>query len=322
MQNSLIQELIDAAGDYRENQNLSEHTTVQVGGPAKLVVFPAETNALQQLLLILNKQPETEVALLGGGANCFADSAGFDGVIISTTHWQDDYLLDGDLLVLGTGADLQQVAQRAADSGWGGIDFMAEVPGTLGGAVAINAGTITGGYVADCLQWVETLTWQGESRRYTSDQMEFGYRTSRLLYGREIVTRAAFRLKSCESLQCQPTDLKKRFQKVMDERHAKFPYQYPNSGSSFRSPGEPLPPVGKLIEDLEMRGLRIGDAQISEMHGNFIVNRGQATSDDILAIMEAMVQAVFEHHAVWLKPEVQYLCNRHRPRPKFYQKNS
>jgi UDP-N-acetylmuramate dehydrogenase len=281
------------------------------------MLFPTGAEELSRALAAI-AEAGSERALLGCGANVFADSRGYDGTVLNMTRWNDEFSLDSDgLLVVSGGANMRDVALRAAREGWSGIDFMALVPGTIGGAVAINAGTNVEGYVSDTLEWVETLSWFGEPRRHAAADMEFGYRTSRLLYGREIVVRAAFRLKPCAESERSIEELLAFFETAMGKRREKFPLDLPNFGSTFRSPGAPHPPAGKLIDALGMKGLRVGNAQISPMHGNFIVNLGGATSDDILTLMQRMHDAVLERYGVSLRSEVYYLANCERPRPGF-----
>lgn len=315
-----LKRLEDGLEELRRDEPLARHTSVQVGGPARAMALPRDARELGFLLGEVARETQAgrlpALCLIGGGANCFADSAGFDGLAIGTRAWRDPYLLeDSGMLVLGAGADLQESARAAAQAGWGGIDFMAEVPGSLGGAVAINAGTNVGGYVADRLAWVEALDWNGEPRRYLPHEMQFGYRSSRLLYGREIVTRAAFQLEPCDD----PQALLAHFDAVMAERHRKFPYEYPNFGSTFRSPGRPWPPAGKLIDDLGLKGRSTGRAQISPRHGNFIVNRGGALSGDILSLMGLIYAHVHRAHGIRLRPEVHYITTPGRPLPPCYR---
>jgi len=307
--------------DTRENEPLGAHNTIHIGGPARYMAFPTNESELAGLMQLISREPDLEKALIGRGANMFADSEGYDGLIINMTRWDAEFALDEEgLLVVSGGVDMHAAAVEAARQGWCGIDFMGVVPGTIGAAVAINAGTNVEGYVADCLKWVDAVDYLGEKHHYRCEEMEFGYRTSRLLYGREIITRAAFQLTSCEQAGRTAESTLALFEKAMDARRAKFPLNLPNFGSTFRSPGPPHPPAGKFIDDLGMKGLRIGNAQISLMHGNFIVNLGGASSDDVLALMQRMHDAVLEHYQVSLRPEVHYLCNSGRPKPTFFLK--
>lgn len=307
--------------DIREHEQLGLHNTIQIGGPARYMAFPANESELAGLMRLISNEPDLEKALIGRGANMFADSRGYDGLIINMTRWDSEFILDdAGLLVVSGGVDMHAAAVEAARRGWCGIDFMGVVPGTIGAAVAINAGTNVEGYVADCLKWVDAVNYAGEKRHYCCEEMEFGYRTSRLLYGREIIARAAFQLIRCEQAGRTPESTLAFFEKAMDARRAKFPLDLPNFGSTFRSPGPPHPPAGKFIDDLGMKGLRIGNAQISAMHGNFIVNLGGASSEDVLALMQRMHDAVFERYQVSLRPEVHYLCNSRRPKPSFFLK--
>ena len=233
------QKLKSLVADVRENEMIASHTTIRIGGPARWMVFPADEAELTRLLEPI-VAGDMERALIGRGANLFADSAGYRGVVINMTRWKTPFSIDDDgLMVVGGGANLRETAHEAARRGWGGIDFMAVVPGTVGAAVAINAGTNTEGFVADRAEWVETLTYTGEKRRYRGDEMEFGYRRSRLLYGREIVIRAGFRLVSCAAVGQTSQDIFARFETVLRTRESKFPLQLPNFGSTFRSPGPP-----------------------------------------------------------------------------------
>ena len=316
-----LQSLGSVVRNTREHEPLGAHNTIQIGGPALYMAFPTNEGELAGLMQLVSTEPDLEKALIGRGANMFADSQGYDGLIINMTRWDSEFALDDKgLLVVSGGVDMHAAALEAARQGWCGIDFMAVVPGTIGAAVAINAGTNVEGYVADCLKWVDAVNYAGERRHYCCEEMEFGYRTSRLLYGREIITRAAFQLTSCEEAGRTPESTLAFFEKAMDARRAKFPLDLPNFGSTFRSPGPPHPPAGKFIDDLGMKGLRIGNAQISAIHGNFIVNLGGASSDDVLALMREMHDAVLDRYQVSLRPEVHYLCNSGRPKPSFFMK--
>ncbi|MBN1867629.1 UDP-N-acetylmuramate dehydrogenase [Candidatus Sumerlaeota bacterium] len=319
MADAILDLLNGVVADVRPGEPLSAHTTVRVGGPARVMAFPSCEDELAALFRVLNEHPDVRLAYIGGGANLFADSRGVDGVVVSTRGWRREFALDADgLLAVGGGMPLRDVALEAAGLGWGGIDFMAEVPGTVGGAVVINAGTNVGGYVADRFEWVETIDRTGMKRRHAGAEMEFGYRTSRLLHGPELIVRAAFRLARLGELGLTPETVRARFDATMRERESKFPLDQPNFGSTFRSPGAPHPPAGKLIDDLGMKGLRIGGAEISRRHANFIVNLGGASSDDILALMTRMHEAVLERSGVALEPEVHYLADPGSPRPAFF----
>lgn len=315
---ALYPALKNAVADVRENEPIAQHVTVKVGGPAALMLFPHQDNELADALRILQSAGDTvDWFVMGHGANLFADSAGYDGALLNLSHWEWDFEISPDgVLTVGGGLDMQKVVEAAARQGWSGINFMAVVPGTIGGAVVINAGTHSeGGFIADRFLWAETLTLTGEHKRYTREEMNFGYRLTRLLGKHEIVMRAAFQLTPCDT----PNDLLATFKTMRRAREEKFPMGLPNFGSTFRSPGAPHPPAGKLIDELGMKGLPLGGARISEKHGNFIVNVDHATSSDIIGLMERMRQAVFDKFGVWLRPEVRYLCSHSAPCPDFLQ---
>ncbi|MFP4381257.1 MAG: UDP-N-acetylmuramate dehydrogenase [Candidatus Sumerlaeia bacterium] len=303
----------------RRNEPIARHTTVQVGGSASMIAWPADTVELIRCVQALENQTHpVEWTVLGGGANLFADSEGYEGIILNLSNWREEPVIDETgLMVVPGGMDMRQAAEFAARAGWGGIDFMAVVPGSVGGAVCINAGTHYEGYVADRLVWADTVDKSGLETRYKKDELEFGYRRSRLMAAAQIVIRAAFQLARLEGEDTSA--LLARFDAAMAERERKFPLDQPNFGSTFRSPGAPHPPAGKLLDDLGMKGRRIGNAQISPKHANFIVNLGGATSEDIIALMREMRDAVREAHGIHLRPEVHYLCNRTRQRPDLFR---
>jgi len=305
----------------RCDERLALHTTVRVGGAARIMAFATtEAELLDVIDVLVRADKGVEIAVIGTGANLLVDNDGFSGVVVNMANWRDDAEIDGDgLMVVGGGASLRDAALGAAARGWCGIDFMAVVPGTIGGAIVINAGTHGEGFVSDTLEWVETVALaDGERQRYTADEMAFDYRTSRLLGGREIVTRAAFRLTACGTAGTTPDDLLRGFEQVMEARREKFPLDKPTFGSVFRSPPPPQPPAGKLIDKVGLKGARLGDAMISPMHANFIVNLGRATSSDVLGLMQRMHDAVLEGTGISLRPEVRYLADVDRPRPDFF----
>jgi UDP-N-acetylmuramate dehydrogenase len=321
---NLRERIADLGVEVRLEEPLADYTTVRVGGPARLMAFPVRPSDLAAILKAVRLATQesglpVEFAVLGGGANVFADSHGFDGLILNMRRCdaQIEWGREG-LVVAPGGAAMREVAHEAARRGWGGVAFMAEVPGTIGGAVVINAGTNIGGYVADRLQWVETLTLDGEVHHYEREALGFGYRTSNLLHTPQIVLRAAFQLERLEALGHTPQSMLAHFDAVMTDRSEKFPLDLPNFGSTFRSPGPPFPPAGKMLDELGLKGFQIGAAQISDKHANFIVNRGGATSDDILGLIVHMREAVAARHGVLLRPEVHFLRSRRRPSPDFF----
>lgn len=304
---------------FQENAPIAPYTTVRVGGPARWLLFPKNADQLAALLRFHQEEyPACPLLLLGGGANCFVDSKGFDGLVINLRRWDEDISIQEKRLSCGGGLDMGRVAEAATRAGLGGLDFMAVVPGTVGGAVVINAGTHTEGYVADCLVEVETLDSGGALHRYDGAELAFAYRQSALIGKREIVTRAVFELPTLESLGLNEAAQFARFKESLAVRRAKFPLQWPNFGSTFRSPGRPYPPAGKLLDDLGMKGTRLGQAQISEKHANFIVNVGGATSADILGLMEKMQAVVEKAHGIRLRPEVHYIPAPGSPMPPLY----
>lgn len=305
--------------ECRQGEPIAPYTTVEIGGPADIMVFPHNADEVGAVLATLAVAPEGYPWLvLGGGANVFADSRGYPGLVLQMGRYDRALRVEGDVFIAAGGLPMEKLAHAAAEKGYAGIDFMAVVPGSVGGAVCINAGTHLEGYVADYLIWVETLNQRGELQRYQPEDLDFGYRHSRLLHSREIVVRAAFRLPACKQLGRVPEALMERFEAILAERAEKFPLDQPNFGSTFRSPGKGLPPAGKLLDDLGMKGTQVGAAQISAKHANFIVNLGGATSEDVIGLMTRMRDVVREAHGIALEPEVHYLRGPKAPTPEIF----
>jgi UDP-N-acetylmuramate dehydrogenase len=202
-------------------------------------------------------------------------------------------------MTVSAGTLLSEAAALAARSGLTGMEFAAGIPGSVGGAVVMNAGAY-GGEMKDILTGVRVLTAAGEIRMREVDELELSYRHSRMMEEQELVLEARIHLEPGEE-----TAIRARMEELRDRRVAKQPLEYPSAGSTFKRPEGYF--AGKLIEDAGLRGFRIGDAQVSEKHCGFVVNRGAATADEILQVIRAVQRRVQEHSGVELMPEVRLL---------------
>lgn len=279
--NQMCQRLID--------EPLSLHTSFRIGGPARLFLVP---QSIQQLVCALTLFPGAK--LLGKGTNVLPPDEGVDVVI--NTLGLDRFYFDNDSLVSEAGAQLSKLCIEAAERGLSGLEFAYGIPGTIGGAVYMNAGAY-GGQICDVIDWVEFF--DGERVMLASrDQLYFSYRDSVFKRNGWVVIRVCLRMVKSDSKL-----IRSRMEQIMRKRIETQPLDLPSAGSFFKRP-KPNFYVGKAIEELGLKGYRIGDAQISAKHAGFIVNLGSATAKDVLALAEVVKRLVQEKFNVTLEPEV------------------
>jgi UDP-N-acetylmuramate dehydrogenase len=295
-------ELPNVRGEIRRNEPLSGHTSFRIGGPADLLVLPADRDDLIAVLKEVNKQG-LPYFVLGGGTNLLVRDGGFRGAAISLQRMkavriEREYRSIGGsfaVVLAEAGASLAALLSFAVDEGFTGLEFSAGIPGTVGGAIRMNAGTAAG-ETGDVVESVSLLTPDGELVTKGRDEMGFGYRTSSIPEG-HLVIEVRFVLRRDEKAR-----IKARVKLLSEARKHRQPLGQPNAGSMFKNPQEES--AGKLIEEAKLKGKRVGDAQVSDKHANFIVNLGKARARDVLQLMEIVKQTVVEVHGVRLEPEI------------------
>ena len=280
---------------------LARLTTVRTGGAAELFARAGSLAQLERLVAWAAAEG-TEVGVVGSGSNLLVADAGVRGLIVKLDKDLSKIDLNGTRMLCGGGARLPAVSARAAQAGLTGIEFGVNIPGTVGGAVRMNANAY-GGELARVLEWVEVAGPDGTDRR-SPEQLGFSYRRSNLSAG-EIVAQASFALERAASEQVKATlaDMRAR-------RKAAQPSGIKTFGSTFKNPGDPRAErrtAGQLLDAAGCRGLRIGGAGFSEKHANFIENHGDATTADVIAVMAEGRRRVKERFGVELEPEVQAL---------------
>ncbi len=279
-------------------------TTVRTGGPAEYFARPASVHELERLLSWA-AESELEVGVVGSGSNLLVADAGVSGLVIKLDGELTTIELDGisaENLLCGGGARLPAVAAAAARAALSGIEFGVNIPGTVGGAVRMNANAY-GGALADVLEWVDVVSAAGTERR-TPDQLGFDYRRSNLASG-QVVARVSFHLRPAEQGQGKATlaDLRRR-------RKQTQPWGIKTFGSTFKNPDDPRAEgrtAGQLLDGAGCRGLRVGGAGFSSKHANFVENHGDASTADVIALMQEGRRRVREQFGVELEPEVQVL---------------
>jgi UDP-N-acetylenolpyruvoylglucosamine reductase len=280
---------------------LARLTTVRTGGPADFFARPGSERAVCELLAWAEAE-EIAVGVVGSGSNLLVADAGFRGLVVKLDGALATIERDGERLLCGGGARLPQASARAAREGLTGLEFGVNIPGTVGGAVKMNANAY-GGDLGRVLEGVDVATAAGVERR-RPEQLGFAYRRSNL-GPREVVARASFALAPAE-----PAEVKATLAGMRASRRAAQPSGIKTFGSTFKNPEHPLAEgrsAGVLLDQAGCRGLRVGGARFSEKHANFVENQGQATTADVIALMAEGRRRVRERFGVELEPEVQFL---------------
>lgn len=284
--------------NVRLHEPMKKHTTFRIGGPADYYLCPHSTEELQKILQIC-RENKLEFFILGNGSNLLVSDKGYRGVVIQLWKNFSDIETEDNTITVKAGAPLSKVAAEALEESLTGMEFASGIPGTMGGAVMMNAGAY-GGEMKDIIREVTVLTREGELLTLSKEEMNFGYRTSVVKEKGYVVISAVLQLRKGD---------REEIRKVMDElkerRVTKQPLDMPSAGSTFKRPEGYF--AGKLIMDAGLRGFSVGGAQISEKHCGFVVNKGDATAADVLGLIGEVQKRVQEKFGVALEPEVKFL---------------
>jgi UDP-N-acetylenolpyruvoylglucosamine reductase len=284
-------------GIVLENEPLSRHTTLRIGGPARRYCRVRTEEGLSRVLEAARAAGEP-LALLGMGSNVLAADEGFPGCVVRLEGEFLELAVEGDRLVAGGGAALGGACAAAARAGLSGLEAISGIPSSIGGAVRINAGAY-GGEIFDVLETVRLVGRDGGRRVAAAGEIPHGYRWTKLCETGEIVAQATLRLRPAST-----DEIREKTRVVSDRRRGALPSE-PNAGSIFKNPAGDY--AGRLIEACGLKGERRGDAAISTRHANVIVNVGAARAADVLTLMRLMRDSVREKFAVTLNPEVEFL---------------
>lgn len=296
MDQKFIEELQGIAGEenVRQKEPMSKHTTFRVGGPADVMVSP-KGEALSQVIRLCT-QHKVPYYIVGNGSNLLVGDGGIRGVVIEMGKGQDTLYIEENRVVAGAGTLLSKTANLAAEHGLCGMEFAAGIPGTLGGAVVMNAGAY-GGEMKDIIECVTVLDVNGGELTLTAEELELGYRRSCIIERGYIVTRVVLKLTPGDKVT-----ILNYMKELREQRTTKQPLEYPSAGSTFKRPEGYF--AGKLIQDAGLRGYRVGGAQVSEKHCGFVINLGQATAADIRKLIYDVQAEVEKQFQVRLVPEV------------------
>ncbi len=283
----------------KEMEPLCAHTTFRIGGPAAFYLVPEQAEEVKKAIAFANER-ELPFLTIGRGSNILFPDEGYDGVVIEVGRGMEHIeLMDDGRIRAAAGTGVGALAAAAARESLSGLEFASGIPGTLGGAVTMNAGAY-GGEIRDCLVSATVLDADGAIQELEKDELELGYRTSVIQKKGYIVLEALFQMKEGDRRAIQ-----QRMREMNESRRQKQPLEYPSAGSTFKRPEGNF--AGKLIEDAGLRGYRVGDAQVSEKHCGFVINRGNATAAQVRELIAHVQEKVFQMSGIKLEPEVKII---------------
>ena len=279
----------------KKDEPMKIHTTFRVGGPASYFVTPETEEEVAKVIEVCT-QENVPYYIVGNGSNLLVSDQGYEGVIIQIYKQMNRVEITENEIHAQAGALLSMIANRAMEAELTGFEFAAGIPGTLGGALRMNAGAY-GGEMKQIVESAEVLTSEGEVLNLTNEELGMGYRTSVIAKNDYVALSAVLKLEKGDrqEIRAYMEDLKER-------RVTKQPLEFGSAGSTFKRPEGYF--AGKLIQDSGMQGYRVGDAQVSEKHCGFVINRGNATAAQVCELMQEVVKKVKETSGVTLEPEV------------------
>lgn len=282
-------------GTVLTEEPMSRHTSFQIGGPAEIFVQPATGDEVRQAIC-LAKEEQIPFFVVGNGSNLLVSDDGFRGMIVQIGRNLQEISVEDNVIYAQAGALLSRVARTALEHGLTGMEFAAGIPGSLGGAVAMNAGAY-GGEMKDILTDAEVLTPDGEIKILSLEELDLSYRHSCIFDEDYIVLSVHLQLE-----QGDTTVIRNRMDELARARREKQPLEYPSAGSTFKRPAGYF--AGALIQDAGLKGYTVGGAQVSEKHSGFVINRGGATAEEVLFLIKQVQKKVKSRFGVTMEPEV------------------
>ena len=291
---------INIAGTVRFDEPMAEHTTFRVGGPADVYVRPQSAGDVQRVLE-LGRRENARVFTLGGGANILVSDAGIRGIVMDMRDFAEiTVAAQQDRARVGAGLPVSDAAAELADRGLAGLDFLYAMPGSVGGAVWMNA-RCYGSSIIDILESVEIVTAEGDAQTYVPREGDFDYKVSPFQTNGAVILAATIRV-----WEEEPRAIWERMREHEEDRTTKGHFSGPSAGSVFKNNRAFGRPSGKIIDSLGLRGYQIGGARISDQHANIIINTGTATARDIRELIEFVETQVQERLGLRLEREVLY----------------
>ena len=296
----LIEELKNILGDegVKVEEAMSRHTSFKVGGNAQIFVEPGDEEALQRLLKLINAE-KIDHYIIGNGSNMLVSDKGYKGIIISMLKFTSPSLIENESITISAGKTLKELTEFARDNSLSGLEFAYGIPGSVGGAVFMNAGAYDG-EIKEVLDKVKVMDKEGNVLSLNTGELDLSYRHSNIEEKGYIVLEAKFNLKKADK-----SAIWKKMQELMARRIDKQPLNFPSAGSTFKRPEGYF--AGKLIDDAGLRGYSIGGAKVSDKHCGFIVNADKASAEDVYALITYVRLKVKEKFDVELELELRVL---------------
>lgn len=293
----VYKELCQISGEENvlRDEPMKRHTTFRIGGPADYFVTVHSKEEIKEILLLCKKE-QISYYILGNGSNLLVGDKGYRGVVIQICRQMNEIYTKGNKIYVQAGALLSKVAAEALANSLTGFEFASGIPGTLGGAVMMNAGAY-GGEMKHVLESAEVLTPEGEFLTLSLEELKLGYRTSVIAENDYTVLSAVITLE-----KGNPDEIKAYMDDLKERRTTKQPLEYASAGSTFKRPEGYF--AGKLIQDSGLKGYSVGDAQVSEKHSGFVINRGNASAEDVLTLIKHVQDTVEQKFGVRLETEV------------------
>ena len=300
MNSEIIKKFSDLLGEERvfTGEAMSRHTTFKIGGPADYFLMPDKGTDVGRIVKIC-KESGIPYFILGNGSNLLVGDGGYRGAVIQIYKNMSAVTVEGTEITVQAGELLSVVAAAEKNAALTGFEFAGGIPGTMGGAVVMNAGAY-GGEMKDVLTEVTVMDDEGEIITLPADKLELGYRTSIIKTAGYIVLEAKLQLK-----EGNPEVIRETMKDLTIRRTTKQPLEYPSAGSTFKRPEGYF--AGKLIMDSGLAGYQVGGAQVSEKHCGFVINAGGATARDVRTLMDNVRDIVYKKYGVTLEPEVKFL---------------
>ncbi len=300
MNSQIIEKLheILPEGSILLHEPMSKHTTFRIGGEAEVFLEIEDLAQLQQVLPLFI-DAEEPYFLLGNGSNLLVSDSGYEGTILRLSGEFTDVSIRDNLVTVGAGVLLSTVAKMAAEKGLTGLEFAAGIPGTVGGAIVMNAGAY-GGEMKQVVKTAMLMSPEGDLISVSGEDMAFGYRTSRIKHSKDILLSVTLELAPGNR-----EDILATMNELAQKRREKQPLEYPSAGSTFKRPEGNF--AGKLIMDCGLRGFQIGGAQVAEKHCGFVINKNQATAKDVSDLMKHIQKVVLKETGVLLEKEIIFL---------------
>lgn len=282
-----------------ENASMADYSSFRAGGKASFLVMPESESRFADTLNLLSSE-DIEYFVLGNGSNILISDKGYDGVIVKTSKAFSDIKVDGEYICAGAGALLSAVSKKALENSLTGMEFASGIPGSVGGGAFMNAGAY-GMEMKDIITEVKLLSRDGKQIFFKDvSEMDYGYRHSVLYDTGDVVLGVKLKLEKGDSLK-----IKLLMDELMNRRNSRQPVNYYSAGSFFKRPKGHF--AGKLIQDAGLKGTRVGDAEVSMLHGGFIINKGNATATDIIRLMHIVQAKVMDEFGIMLEPEVRII---------------